>query len=132
MPAADASTGEQKALLIGLVLAHAGLVTEMTGVAPVLLLDEVVAHLDPGPPRRAVRRAGAARRAGLDDRRRPGAVRRHRARAQIFEVPPDAGARNPAEACADLGLNFRPRLTTRISTSKSAIFGPDSKALKIR
>ena len=45
--AADASTGEQKALLIGLVLAHARLVAEMTGFAPVLLLDEVVAHLDP-------------------------------------------------------------------------------------
>jgi len=45
--AADASTGEQKALLIGLVLAHARLITEMTGSAPVLLLDEVVAHLDP-------------------------------------------------------------------------------------
>jgi DNA replication and repair protein RecF len=47
IPAADASTGEQKALLIGLVLAHAGLLAEMTGFAPVLLLDEVVAHLDP-------------------------------------------------------------------------------------
>ena len=47
VPAAAASTGEQKALLIGLVLAHAGLVGEMTGFAPVLLLDEVVAHLDP-------------------------------------------------------------------------------------
>ena len=45
--AAEASTGEQKALLIGLVLAHARLITEMTGSAPVLLLDEVVAHLDP-------------------------------------------------------------------------------------
>jgi DNA replication and repair protein RecF len=45
--AADASTGEQKALLIGLVLAHARLIAEMTGHAPVLLLDEVVAHLDP-------------------------------------------------------------------------------------
>jgi DNA replication and repair protein RecF len=47
IPAADASTGEQKALLIGLVLAHAGLLTEMSGFAPLLLLDEVVAHLDP-------------------------------------------------------------------------------------
>jgi len=47
MPARDASTGEQKALLIGLVLAHAGLVAEMTGITPLLLLDEVVAHLDP-------------------------------------------------------------------------------------
>jgi DNA replication and repair protein RecF len=45
--ARDGSTGEQKALLIGLVLAHAALVGEMTGTAPVLLLDEVVAHLDP-------------------------------------------------------------------------------------
>ena len=46
-PAKNASTGEQKALLIGLVIAHAGLVTEMTGITPLLLLDEVVAHLDP-------------------------------------------------------------------------------------
>jgi len=45
--AADASTGEQKALLIRLVLAHAGLIKQMTGFAPLLLLDEVVAHLDP-------------------------------------------------------------------------------------
>jgi DNA replication and repair protein RecF len=45
--ASNASTGEQKALLIGLVLAHAALVGEMTGSAPVILLDEVVAHLDP-------------------------------------------------------------------------------------
>ena len=47
VPAKDASTGEQKALLIGLVLAHAGLVSDMTGIVPLLLLDEVVAHLDP-------------------------------------------------------------------------------------
>jgi DNA replication and repair protein RecF len=46
--AGAASTGEQKALLIGLVLAHARLITEMTGSTPVLLLDEIVAHLDPG------------------------------------------------------------------------------------
>jgi DNA replication and repair protein RecF len=45
--AADASTGEQKALLIGLILAHAKLIADMTSFAPVLLLDEVVAHLDP-------------------------------------------------------------------------------------
>jgi DNA replication and repair protein RecF len=47
MPARDASTGEQKALLIGLVLAHATLVAEMTAITPLLLLDEIVAHLDP-------------------------------------------------------------------------------------
>src|SRR6202140_3435778 len=47
IPASDASTGEQKALLIRLVLAHAGLIKDMTGFAPILLLDEIVAHLDP-------------------------------------------------------------------------------------
>src|SRR4029453_2798786 len=47
LPAADASTGEKKALLIRLVLAHPGLLKKMTGFAPLLLLDEVVAHLDP-------------------------------------------------------------------------------------
>jgi len=45
--AREGSTGEQKALLIGLALAHAALVRDMTGTAPVILLDEVVAHLDP-------------------------------------------------------------------------------------
>ena len=46
-PAARSSTGEQKALLLGLVLAHADLVTERRGQPPLLLLDEVSAHLDP-------------------------------------------------------------------------------------
>ena len=47
MPAAQSSTGEQKALLLGLVLAHAELVAERRGEPPLLLLDEVAAHLDP-------------------------------------------------------------------------------------
>jgi DNA replication and repair protein RecF len=47
MPARLCSTGEQKALLIGLVLAHAQLVSERRdGLAPILLLDEISAHLD--------------------------------------------------------------------------------------
>jgi DNA replication and repair protein RecF len=46
-PAARGSTGEQKALLLGLVLAHAELVADRRGAPPVLLLDEVAAHLDP-------------------------------------------------------------------------------------
>jgi len=46
MPAEVCSTGEQKALLIGLILAHARAVKEVCGLAPVLLLDEVAAHLD--------------------------------------------------------------------------------------
>lgn len=41
------STGEQKALLLAIVLAHAELVADRTGRAPILLLDEVAAHLDP-------------------------------------------------------------------------------------
>ncbi|MHB2167482.1 DNA replication/repair protein RecF [Alsobacter sp. R-9] len=45
--AAQASTGEQKALLVGIVLAHARLVAAMTGTGPIVLLDEVAAHLDP-------------------------------------------------------------------------------------
>jgi DNA replication and repair protein RecF len=46
-PAARSSTGEQKALLLGIVLAHAELVASRRGAPPILLLDEVAAHLDP-------------------------------------------------------------------------------------
>ncbi len=54
--AARSSTGEQKALLIGLVLAHARLVAALSGIKPFVLLDEIAAHLD------------AARRAALYER----------------------------------------------------------------
>jgi DNA replication and repair protein RecF len=47
IPAELGSTGEQKALLIGLVLAHARLVAAMSGITPLVLLDEIAAHLDP-------------------------------------------------------------------------------------
>ena len=47
-PASRGSTGEQKALLLGIVLAHAELVAARRGAPPILLLDEVAAHLDPG------------------------------------------------------------------------------------
>ena len=46
LPAARASTGQQKALLIGLVLGHAGLLAGTRGTAPLLLLDEPAVHLD--------------------------------------------------------------------------------------
>ena len=88
IPAADASTGEQKALLIGLVLAHAGLVTAMSGFAPVLLLDEVVAHLDPG--RRAALYAEIGTlgaqvwMTGAD----PAAFAEIEGRAEVFDVSP--------------------------------------------
>jgi DNA replication and repair protein RecF len=86
MPARDASTGEQKALLIGLVLAHATLVAEMTGITPLLLLDEIVAHLDPDR-RRALfdELAGLGAQAwmtGAD----PAAFRDVGAGAEVFEV----------------------------------------------
>jgi DNA replication and repair protein RecF len=46
-PASSCSTGEQKALLLSIILAHAELVAERAGRRPILLLDEVAAHLDP-------------------------------------------------------------------------------------
>jgi DNA replication and repair protein RecF len=54
MPARQCSTGEQKALLVGLILAQAHSVAARTGDVPLLLLDEVAAHLD------AARRAALA------------------------------------------------------------------------
>jgi DNA replication and repair protein RecF len=45
-PAELCSTGEQKALLVSVVLAHAALIADARGFAPLLLLDEVAAHLD--------------------------------------------------------------------------------------
>ena len=73
--ARDCSTGEQKALLISIMLADAReLSRARDGMAPLLLLDEIAAHLD------AVRRAAlfeeiaASGRPGLDDRHRSFAV----------------------------------------------------------
>lgn len=61
-PAALCSTGEQKALLVGLTLAHARLVAEVSGAAPLVLLDEIAAHFD--PTRRAVLFAALAELGG--------------------------------------------------------------------
>jgi DNA replication and repair protein RecF len=90
MPASNCSTGEQKALLIRLVLAHARLIKDMTGFAPLLLLDEVVAHLDPGR-RAALYDALATLGAqvwmtGAD----PAAFGDIVARAQVFMIRPGA------------------------------------------
>ena len=46
MPASQCSTGEQKALLIGIMIGHARLIAAERGAPPLLLLDEVAAHLD--------------------------------------------------------------------------------------
>ncbi len=48
MPAELCSTGEQKALLVGIILSHARLCGEISGSVPILLLDEIAAHLDAG------------------------------------------------------------------------------------
>jgi DNA replication and repair protein RecF len=46
VPARDCSTGEQKALLVSLILANARALAAQIGMPPILLLDEVAAHLD--------------------------------------------------------------------------------------
>jgi DNA replication and repair protein RecF len=96
IPAGEASTGEQKALLIRLVLAHSGLLAEMTGFAPVLLLDEVIAHLD--PVRRAALYDALAElgaqvwMTGAD----PEAFAEIADRAQMFDVSPGKVSRRNA------------------------------------
>ncbi|MCB1545723.1 MAG: DNA replication/repair protein RecF [Methylobacteriaceae bacterium] len=82
------STGEQKALLTGLVLAHARLVTAVSGMAPLVLLDEIAAHFDP-VRRRALyeelaRLGGQAWLTGAD----PAAFADLAGRAQILRVTP--------------------------------------------
>jgi DNA replication and repair protein RecF len=88
IPANDASTGEQKALLIGLVLAHAGLLAEMSGFAPVLLLDEVVAHLDPGRRAALYSELEAIRAQVFMTGADPAAFVEIEGRAQLFQVMP--------------------------------------------
>lgn len=91
-PAALCSTGEQKALLLGIVIAHADLVTERISRAPVLLLDEVAAHLDPG------------RRAALIDRLTGrGQVWMTGTEPALFDAVP-SGATRLAVAHGQIGL----------------------------
>jgi DNA replication and repair protein RecF len=80
MEATLCSTGEQKALLVGLVLAHARLVADFSGVAPVILLDEIAAHFD------------AERRVALIDALAalPGQIWMTGAEASVFETVPNA------------------------------------------
>ena len=93
--AEQASTGEQKALLVGLVLAHARLVGAMSGLAPITLLDEIAAHFD--PKRRLAlfaaleRIGGQVFMTGAD----PAAFEDLAGRAEIFEVAPGRVAPRP-------------------------------------
>jgi DNA replication and repair protein RecF len=81
-PAHLCSTGEQKALLLGLVLDHAELVAERVGRQPILLLDEVAAHLDPG------RRAALFERLGGK-----GQIWMTGTEPSLFEAVPDTATR---------------------------------------
>ena len=86
--AARASTGEQKALLVGLVLAQAGLVAAMSGMTPVLLMDEIAAHFDPSRRTALFARladlGGQVFMTGAD----PAAFAELGARAAVFTVTP--------------------------------------------
>jgi len=92
-PAALSSTGEQKALLVGLALAHARLVTEMSGIVPLALFDEIAAHFD--PRRRSAlfdalsRLGGQVFLTGAD----PAAFAELALRAETFEVSAETGVR---------------------------------------
>ncbi|WP_310618363.1 DNA replication/repair protein RecF [Flexibacterium corallicola] len=93
LPAAIASTGEQKALLIGLILAHADLTKAVSGLSPVLLLDEVAAHLDPNRREALFSRlnvmGGQVFMTGTD--------------AMLFNaLPPDAQIFEVSDACVSL------------------------------
>jgi len=91
VPASDCSTGEQKALLVSLILANARALARDFGAPPLLLLDEVAAHLD------------ATRRAALYDEicalgaqawmtgTEPELFDTITTRAQMFEVTEEAG-----------------------------------------
>ncbi len=92
-PAAASSTGEQKALIVGLALAHARLVGEMSGIAPLALLDEIAAHFD---PRRRAALFDALERLGGQvflTSADPAAFAELEGRAQIFEVSAETGVR---------------------------------------
>jgi DNA replication and repair protein RecF len=88
LEARQCSTGEQKALLTGLVLAHAHLVAAASGIVPIVLLDEIAAHFD--PKRRAAlfdelqRIGGQVWMTGADD----AAFAELAHRAQILRVTP--------------------------------------------
>ncbi len=96
-PAAASSTGEQKALIVGLALAHARLVGEMSGIAPLALFDEIAAHFD--PRRRAAlfdalaRLGGQVFLTGAD----PAVFAELNGRAEMFEVSAERGG----GACGD-------------------------------
>ena len=106
MPVEECSTGEQKALLLNIVLAHIQLVANATGSAPLVLLDEIAAHLD--EVRRealfaSLNQSGAQVFLSGTDMNAFGALN---AKAQVFEID-HSQARERAPVTSS-----RPRITT--------------------
>ena len=99
MPAAQCSTGEQKALLIATVLAHARALARDQGLAPVLLLDEVAAHLDEGRRAALYDALGALGAQAFLTGTGPELLTPLGARAQAFLVTETAGHSRLQEVC---------------------------------
>ena len=76
------STGEQKGLLLGLILSHLDLIAESSNRYPILLLDEVIAHLD------------QVRRSSLFDQI-------VRTKAQVFMTGTDVNSFSPIKGSAE-------------------------------
>jgi DNA replication and repair protein RecF len=100
IPAADCSTGEQKALLVSLILANARTLAE-EGTPPILLLDEVAAHLDPGRRAALYDEVAALREEGgahaLMTATEKGLFAELGARAQFLDAAEAAGVTTVAE-----------------------------------
>jgi len=109
LPAGLASTGQQKALLIGVILGHAALLASAAGFAPLLLLDEPAVHLDPD------------RRQALWD-----ALRQSPAQAILTGTDPEpfAGLEDAAEFLLTGGGTLRPN--PRFSEAGPVFSGPDA------
>ena len=84
MPAGDCSTGEQKALIIAILLGQARLMAEKPGRLPILLLDEIAAHLDESRRRALFEALLESRRPGLAHRNRARPVRALRRSRPVF------------------------------------------------
>ena len=91
IPADQCSTGEQKALLISLILANARALRQELGAAPILLLDEVAAHLDENRRRALYDEIVALEAQALMTGTEPALFDSLGARGQYFTVADDGG-----------------------------------------
>ena len=91
VPASDCSTGEQKALLVSLILANARALAQDFGAPPLLLLDEVAAHLDAGRRAALYDEICALKAQAWMTGTGPELFDTITTRAQMFEVTEEAG-----------------------------------------